>query len=205
MHARSANERKRLDGQRMEHSTRGWLRLAVAIDRLTLLVGRIVSILALVMVLLGAGNAILRYLGRFVGRSLASNAFLEAQWYLFSVIFLLGAPWALQLDAHVRVDVLFAKLTDRARSWINIIGSLVLLLPFCAFAIWTAWPVVRNSWSIHEVSPDPGGLPRYPLKALVLVCFALLALQGISELIKEVHKLRSHAGDAYHDHHVEGV
>jgi TRAP-type mannitol/chloroaromatic compound transport system permease small subunit len=189
----------------MEQGNAGWLRLAGAIDRMTRVVGRIVSWLTFFMILLGAGNAVLRYMGRFVGRSLSSNAFLETQWYLFSLIFLLGAPWALQQDAHVRVDVLFARVSDRARAWINIIGSVVLLLPFCAFALFTSWPVVRNSWRIHETSPDPGGLPRYPLKAVVLLCFALLALQGISELIKEIHKLRAHKDAPYTDHHVEGI
>jgi len=189
----------------MERKNRGWLRLAAVIDRVTRLVGNVVAWLVVVMVVLGAGNAGLRYLGRFVGRSLSSNAFLEAQWYLFSLIFLLGAAYALQQDAHVRVDVLFARYSERVRSWINILGALLLLLPFCAFALWTSWPVVRNSWAIGEVSPDPGGLPRYPLKAVVLVSFALLALQGISELIKEIHRLRGHTVVTYEDHRAEGV
>jgi TRAP-type mannitol/chloroaromatic compound transport system permease small subunit len=157
------------------------------------------------MVLLGAFNAVARYLGRFVGRSLSSNAYLEAQWYLFSLIFLLGAAYALQRDAHVRVDVLFARCSARVRSWINILGTILLLVPFCIFVIWSSLPAVRNSWRIREVSPDPGGLPRYPLKALILVCFGLLLLQAVSELIKEIAKLRSHEAAAYADHHVEGV
>ena len=189
----------------MERSNLGGLRLAAGIDRITLVVGRLVSWLAFIMVLLGAGNAIFRYLGRFVGRSLSSNAWLELQWYLFSLIFLLGAAYALQQDSHVRVDVLFARLSDRGRTWINIIGSLVLLFPFCAFMLWSSWPVVRNSWTIREVSPDPGGLPRYPLKAVILLCFVLLALQGMSELIKEIDRLRRHAAGTYTDHHVEGL
>jgi TRAP-type mannitol/chloroaromatic compound transport system permease small subunit len=189
----------------MERSNGGWLRLAAGIDRITMWVGRVVSWLAFVMVLLGAGNAIFRYLGRFVGRSLSSNAWLELQWYLFSLIFLLGAAYGLQQDSHVRVDVLFARVSDRARTLINIAGSLLLLFPFCIFMLWSAWPVVRNSWTIHEVSPDPGGLPRYPLKAVILICFALLALQGISELIKDIDKLRRHAAGTYADHHVEGL
>jgi TRAP-type mannitol/chloroaromatic compound transport system permease small subunit len=189
----------------MEREYRFWLRVAAAIDRVTRAVGHVVSWLAVVMVVLGAGNAVLRYLGRFAGRSLSTNAFLEAQWYLFSLIFLLGAAYALQQDAHVRVDVVFARCSERVRSWINILGALFLLLPFCAFALWTAWPVVRNSWIVREMSPDPGGLPRYPLKAMVLVCFGLLALQGVSELIKEVNRLRRPADVQYADHRVEGV
>jgi TRAP-type mannitol/chloroaromatic compound transport system permease small subunit len=189
----------------MEQSNRGWLRLAAGIDRITVAVGRLVSWMAFLMVVLGAGNAVLRYLGRFAGRSLSSNSWLELQWYLFSLIFLLGAAYALQQDSHVRVDVLFARLSARARTWINIVGTLLLLFPFCAFMLWSSLPVVRNSWRIREVSPDPGGLPRYPLKAVILLCFGLLALQGISELIKEIDRLRRHAARGYAEHHVEGL
>lgn len=189
----------------MEERPRGWMRLADWIDRLTAGVGRVVAWLTVAMVLLGAFNAIARYLGRFVGRNLSSNAYLEAQWYLFSLIFLLGAAYTLQRDAHVRVDVVFARFSARVRSWINILGTVLLLVPFSLFVLWSTFPAVRNSWSIREVSPDPGGLPRYPLKAVILVCFGLLLLQGVAEIIKEVTSLRSHDASAYADHRAEGV
>jgi TRAP-type mannitol/chloroaromatic compound transport system permease small subunit len=184
-----------------------WLRLSNLIDRFTAAIGRLVSWLVLLMVLLSAFNAVARYLGRFLGRNLSSNAYLEGQWYLFSLVFLLGASYALQRDAHVRVDVLFARFPEKVRRWINIVGTVLLLAPFSMFVLWTSWPVVRNSWSIHEVSPDPGGLPRWPLKPFILVCFALLLVQGVSELIKEVHALRHpESGEHdYRDHKVEGV
>jgi TRAP-type mannitol/chloroaromatic compound transport system permease small subunit len=183
------------------------LRLAFLIDRFTASLGKLVSWLVLLMVLLSAFNAVARYLGRFLGRNLSSNAYLEGQWYLFSLMFLLGASYALQQDAHVRVDVLFGKFPVRVRRWINIIGTLLLLLPFSVFVLWTSWPVVRNSWVIHEGSPDPGGLPRWPLKPFILVCFVLLLVQGISEVIKEVHALRhpESSEHGYRDHKVEGV
>ncbi len=183
------------------------LRLANLIDRFTAAIGKLVSWLVLLMVLLSAFNAVARYLGRFLGRNLSSNAYLEAQWYLFSLVFLLGASYALQQDAHVRVDVLFGKFPEKVRRWINIAGTLLLLLPFSVFVLWSSWPVVRNSWNIREVSPDPGGLPRWPLKPFILVCFVLLLVQGISELIKEVHALRHpESGEHdYRDHKVEGV
>lgn len=189
----------------MDERPSGWMRVAATIDRITAGTGRIVGWLAVVMVVLGAFNAIARYLGRFTGRNLSSNAYLEAQWYLFSLIFLLGAAYALQRDAHVRVDVLFARFSDTVRAWINILGTIFLLIPFCIFVLWSSWPAVRNSWSIREVSPDPGGLPRYPLKAVILLCFLLLLLQAVSELIKEIRKLRAHDRSGYEDHHVEGV
>ncbi|MGH7447288.1 MAG: TRAP transporter small permease subunit [Longimicrobiales bacterium] len=187
------------------------LRLSAAIDRVTGGIGRAASWLALVMILIGAFNAVARYLGRYIGINLSSNAYLELQWYLFSMLFLLGAAWTLRDDAHVRVDVLYARLSPRAQSVINILGTVLLLVPFSVFVIWVSTPVIRSSWTIREGSPDPGGLPRYPLKALILVCFALLLLQAVSELIKEVHRFRSAepvgAGAPGHDvqHRPEGV
>jgi TRAP-type mannitol/chloroaromatic compound transport system permease small subunit len=177
------------------------------VDRLSDVIGRTASWLALVMVLVGAFNAIARYLGRYMGVQLSSNSWLELQWYLFSLLFLLGAAHALRHDAHVRVDVLFAKLSDRGRAWINLLGTVLLLLPFCIFMFVVSVPTVRNSWAIREVSSDPGGLPRYPLKTVILICFALLFLQGIAELIREVAALRGHAPTEHDQPHppAEGV
>ncbi len=162
------------------------------IDRLNGVVGKVVSWLTLLMIVLGAWNAIARYLGRFTETSLASNAYLEAQWYLFSVVFLLGAAWTLREDAHVRVDVLYGRLGPRGKAWIDLIGTFLFLLPFCVFAIWASWDAVANSWTIGELSPDPGGLPRWPLKALIPVCFVLLIAQGFSEAIKRIATLVGH-------------
>jgi TRAP-type mannitol/chloroaromatic compound transport system permease small subunit len=166
------------------------LRLSVAIDRVTGGIGRAAAWLGLVMVVVGAFNAVARYLGRYIGINLSSNAYLELQWYLFSMLFLLGAAWVLRENAHVRVDVLYGRLSARAQSLINIFGTLLLLVPFSLFVLWVSIPIVRSSWRIREGSPDPGGLPRYPLKMLILVCFALLLLQAVSELIKELHRCR---------------
>jgi TRAP-type mannitol/chloroaromatic compound transport system permease small subunit len=160
------------------------IRASRLIDRLSDAIGRGVSWLALVMVLLGAFNAIARWLGRFVGRDLSSNAYLEGQWYLFSLLFLLGAAWVLREDRHVRVDVLYGRLSDRGKAWIDLAGGFVFLLPFCIFALVVSYPSVANSFAIREVSADPGGLWRWPLKMMLLVSFGLLALQGVSEIIK---------------------
>lgn len=181
------------------------LRAARAIDRLTGAVGEAVSWLLLLMVLIGAFNAIARYSGRYIGVNLSSNAYLEMQWYLFSITFLLGAAYALREDAHVRVDVMFSRVTARTQSIINIAGTLVFLVPFSIFIVWVSVPVIRSSWVIREGSPDPGGLPRYPLKAMILVCFALLLLQAVSELIKEFHKLRRGGGEHEEQHIPDGV
>lgn len=175
-----------------------WLRVAAAFDRINEYVGRAASWLALVMVLIGAFNAIARYLGRFMGIQLSSNGWLELQWYLFSLLFLLAGGYTLRHDAHVRVDVFFARLPARARAWINLLGTALLLIPFCVFTLVVSWSTVRNSWAIGEVSSDPGGLPRYPLKTFILVCFALLLLQAIAELIREIHAVRGSV-PAQHD------
>lgn len=162
-----------------------------AVDRLTGVLGRFVSWFVLAMVAIGAYNALVRYLGRFTGTSLSSNLYLELQWYLFSLIFLLGAGYALKENAHVRVDVLYGRVGRRTRAWIDAAGAVLMLLPFCAFMLWVSWPSVHNSWTIREVSPDPGGLPRYPLKAVILVCFVLLLAQGLAQLAKDAGALRS--------------
>lgn len=167
--------------------------LARAIDRLTSRLGRFVSWLTLAMVLIGAYNAVARYLGRFIHANLSSNLYLELQWYLFSLIFLLGAGFALRENAHVRVDVLYGRLRRRARARIDVIGSLLMLMPFCVFVLWVSWPSIRNSWLVREVSPDPGGLPRYPLKAVIIVAFVLLLAQGVSQLLKDASVLRRRA------------
>ncbi|HEV2147457.1 MAG TPA: TRAP transporter small permease subunit [Longimicrobiaceae bacterium] len=164
-----------------------------AIDRLSDLVGRAVLWLVAVMVAIGAFNAVARYLNRVTDTNLASNAYLEAQWYLFSLVFLLGAAYALKEDAHVRVDVLYGRLGPRGKAWIDLLGTVLFLIPFCVLMLWVSWPSVVASWAVREVSPDPGGLPRYPIKAVVLVAFALLLLQGVAQIWKQVALLRGAA------------
>ncbi len=166
------------------------LAFARGIDRMNSALGRWTSLLALVMVVLGSWNALARYLGRFVGTDLSSNAFIEGQWYMFSLLFLLGAAWTLQQDEHVRVDVLYGRASPRTKAWIDLVGTVVFLLPFCVWAIWMSWPAVRNSWAVLEVSPDPGGLPRYPLKTVIPIAFAFVALQGVAWVIRKVAFLR---------------
>lgn len=183
------------------------LRLARAIDRLTARIGRATGWLLLAMVVGGALAALLRYLARGLGLDLPLNAFAETQWYLFSAVFLLGAAWALAEDAHVRVDVLYARRSEKGRAWIDLLGTVLFLLPFCALMLWATTPAVAASWAVREGSPDPGGLPRYPVKALVPAAFVLLFLQGISQAVKAVAVLRGVeaaplGGGA---HHAEGV
>lgn len=179
-----------LEAHRLYALMESWLKLARAIDQLNLWVGRLAYWLVLVMVLVGAYNTVARYLDRYTGIGLSSNFYIELQWYLFSLVFLLGAAYALQRDAHVRVDVLYGRCSARARAWINLLGTVLFLLPFCVLVLWVSWGWVVNSWTVRELSPDPGGLPRYPLKAMLPLAFVLLALQGISMLVHQIARLR---------------
>lgn len=165
-------------------------RFSAAIDSLNDRIGTAIRWLALIMVLVGAFNAIARYATRYTGVALSSNAYLDLQWYFFSLIFLLGAAYGLNQDVHVRVDVLYARLSRKARARIDLVGTVLFLLPFSLLMLWVSWPAVRNSWSIQEASPDPGGLPRYPIKAVILVSFVLLVLQGTSQIVKQIEVLR---------------
>jgi TRAP-type mannitol/chloroaromatic compound transport system permease small subunit len=157
--------------------------IAAMIGRLSDAAGALASWMVLVMVLLAAGNALLRYGARLVGVAMGSNAFVELQWYLFSWVFLLGGVAALRADAHVRVDVWYARLGRRAQAGLNLVGTLVFLLPFCAFGLYFCWPAMVNSVSVWEGSPDPSGLPRWPLKVSLWASFGLLALQGFAQVL----------------------
>jgi TRAP-type mannitol/chloroaromatic compound transport system permease small subunit len=165
-------------------------RLVAAIDRLNGWIGIGIAWLALLMVLVGAYNAIARKLDRVSGLGLSSNAYIEAQWYMFSLIFLLGAAWTLREDGHVRVDVLYGRLSDIGKARIDLTGTLLFLLPFCIGALWFSLPSVISSWQVHEVSPDPGGLPRYPLKLALPIALVMLALQGHAMAVRQVDTLR---------------
>ena len=142
------------------------------------------------MVVVTAYNTAVRYLGGYFGFRLSSNFYLELQWYLFSLLFLLAAASALCKGEHVRVDILYSRLSARARAWIDLLGTIVLMIPFSAVTLWLSWPSIRNSWAVREISSDPGGLPRYPLRTFILICFLLLIVQGISEIIKKLRVLR---------------
>lgn len=168
------------------------LKVAGGIDWLNEKIGQLVYWLGLVMVLVGVYNASARYLGRYIGQNLSSNAYLELQWYLFGGVFMLGAAYALRHDVHVRVDIFYARLSPRAKAWVDLFGTLLFLLPFCALVLYMSWDWVAFSWKIHEMSSNPQGLPRYPIKTVIPVAFVLLFLQGISQLIKAIAVVCGH-------------
>jgi len=161
------------------------LKLSNLIDALNEQVGRLTYWLILVMVLVSAGNASVRYI---FDRS--SNAWLEIQWYLFSAVFLLGAGYTLLQNQHVRIDVVTGRLSKRARAWIDVFGTLFFLLPMAIAIMWMSWPVFVQSWELHECSSNAGGLIVWPARVMVPVGFFLLILQGFSELIKRIAFLR---------------
>lgn len=163
------------------------------IDRLNGVLGRGLGWVTLALIALGVINVVGRYLGARLGVQLSSNMLLEAQTQAFNLIFLLGAAYLLLRDGHIRVDIIHSRLGNRTRAWIDIAGTALMLIPFCLTVIWFGWNYVSLSWSRLEVSPHPGGLPLYPIKTVILIAFALLLLQGVSEIIKRIDFLRSDA------------
>jgi TRAP-type mannitol/chloroaromatic compound transport system permease small subunit len=161
------------------------LRFSAIVDMVNSWIGRKVAWLGLVAVLVCTANATARY-----AFNMASNGWLELQWYLNAAVFLLVAGYALKRNVHVRIDVIAGKLSLRAQAWIDILGGLFFLLPTVTIIGWYSWPSLVNSWEIQEYSSDPGGLIRWPVRLLIPIAFALLGLQGISEVIKRVAFLR---------------
>ena len=161
------------------------LRVAGWIDALNEWIGKSAAWLGLVAVLVCTGNAVARY-----ALNIGSNAWLELQWYLNSAVFLLIAGYALKRNEHVRIDVIIGRLPERTQAWIDLLGGLFMLLPVTVIIAWYSWPSLVNSWHINEYSSDPGGLIRWPVRILIPVAFTLLALQGVSEVIKRVAYLK---------------
>jgi TRAP-type mannitol/chloroaromatic compound transport system permease small subunit len=158
-----------------------FLLISRGIDRLNQSVGLLTTWLILATTLISAGNAIVRK-----AFDSSSNALLEIQWYLFAAVFLLGAGYGLLKNSHVRIDFISGMLTARTRNWIDVGGILLALFPFCAICIYLSWPLFMQAYTTGEMSSNAGGLIRWPVYALVPAGFALLMLQGVSELIKRM-------------------
>jgi TRAP-type mannitol/chloroaromatic compound transport system permease small subunit len=177
---------------------RALLKFSKLIDALNERIGQSICWLVLVVVLISAGNAIIRKLF-----NMSSNAWLEMQWYGFSAVFLLGAAYTLLRNEHVRIDVLAGRLSARGQAWIDVFGTLFFLLPMALMLMWMSWPVFVRTLVTHEISGSAGGLWIWPARMLVPIGFALLSLQGLSELIKRAAFLTGNGPDPItrHDPH----
>ena len=157
------------------------LALSRAIDWLSERVGRSVFWLVLVAVLISAANAVVRKAFNY-----SSNSFLEIQWYLFSVIFLFCSGYTLKHNEHVRIDIISGRLTPRARAWIDLLGTIFFLLPMAILIMYLSWPLFVDAYERNEVSTNAGGLIIWPARLMMPIGFALLIIQGVSELIKRI-------------------
>jgi TRAP-type mannitol/chloroaromatic compound transport system permease small subunit len=161
------------------------IRASGAIDWLNALLGRLANVLVLLACLVSAGNAMFRY-----AFSLSSNGFLEVQWYMFAVMVMLGASYTFRRNEHVRVEIFYLYLTERGQLWLDLIGAIVFLLPACGLMVALSWPFFMQSYEVGEWSGNAGGLLRWPIKFVIPAGFALLALQGVSEIIKRIAALQ---------------
>ena len=161
------------------------LALSRAIDALSERIGRVIYWFVLVVVLISAANATIRKIFNY-----SSNAYLEIQWYLFSVIFLFGAGYVLLHNAHVRIDIVSGRLSARAQNWIDVLGLLLFLFPMAFTIMWLSWPLFMDSYTRNEVSTNAGGLIIWPARLMVPIGFFLLIMQGVSELIKRIAFLK---------------
>lgn len=168
------------------------LALSRAIDAVNFRIGKVLSWLVLVAVLISATNATVRKVF-----DVSSNAWLELQWILFSVVFLLCSPWTLLSNEHIRIDIVNNLFPQWLRNWIDVIGHLFFLLPLTIVMVLTGFPFFEKSFRLNEQSGNAGGLPQWPAKSLVMIGFALLFLQGVSELIKRIAVMRGLIPDPY--------
>ncbi len=167
------------------------LSLSRVIDAVSALIGRGIIWLIFLAILISAGNAIVRKT-----LNISSNAMLEIQWYLFAAVFMLGAGYAFLKNVHVRIDFVSSHLSARTRNWIDAIGIVLVLIPFCVLMIDFSWPLFVNAWKSGEMSQNAGGLVRWPVMLFMPLGFALLLAQGVSELIKRAAFLRGAIPDS---------
>jgi len=163
------------------------LALSRVIDAVNEKLSWVADALVLLSCFISAGNAFSRY-----AFNLSSNAWLEIQWYMFGALVLLGASYTLKKNEHVRVDIIYTNVSTRRQIAIDIFGGILFLLPAMLILAYLSWPVFYNSWAQGEVSTNAGGLVRWPVKIFLPIGFALLSLQGVSELIKRVAMLSGH-------------
>ena len=166
---------------------RPMLALSQAIDRLNEKIGTICNLLVLIACLVSAGNAMIRY-----AFSYSSNGWLEAQWYMFAILVMFGASYTFKRNEHVRVELLYLMLSERGQLWLDLIGTLFFLIPSCLLLAYLSWPFFYQAYAVGEMSGNAGGLLRWPIKFVVPSGFVMLALQGVSEVIKRIAALQGY-------------
>lgn len=175
------------------------LKVSRAIDHFSKVVGQSVAWFIVIAAVISAGNAVIRKL-----LDTSSNAWLESQWWLFSIAFLLAAPWTLAQNEHIRIDIINNRLKPRTRDLIDLVGHALFLIPMTLLLVWTSWDFFWTSYAQNEQSWNAGGLAQWPIKAVIPIAFMLLFLQAVSELIKRVGVMtgelpRQDIGGTYHD------
>lgn len=163
-----------------------------AIDAINTWLGKYLAWLILAAVIVSAANATIRKIF-----DISSNSWLELQWVLFSIVFLLCSPWTLLANEHIRIDIVNNLLPRRVRNWIEVAGHSFFLMPFCVIMVTTGIPFFARSIETNEQSGNAGGLPVWPTKSLIMIGFALLFIQAVSELIKRIAVMRGHIPDPY--------
>jgi TRAP-type mannitol/chloroaromatic compound transport system permease small subunit len=164
------------------------LALSATIDQINEKIGYVCNILILLACLVSAVNAMIRY-----AFSMSSNGWLELQWYMFAIIVMFGASYTFRRNEHVRVELLYLYLSERGQLWLDLICTLVFLIPTCLLLAYLSWPFFMQAYSVNEYSPNAGGLIRWPIKFVIPAGFVMLALQGLSEVIKRAAALRGEA------------
>lgn len=168
-----------------ENMMRPLLALSEAIDELNEKIGYICNVLVLLSCLVSAGNAMVRYAFDY-----SSNGWLEAQWYMFAIVVMFGASYTFKRNEHVRVEIFYLFLSERGQLWLDMIGTLFFLIPACLLLAYLSWPFFMQAYAVGEMSGNAGGLVRWPIKFVIPSGFAMLALQGVSEVIKRIAALR---------------
>ncbi|KJC51238.1 sugar transporter [Bradyrhizobium sp. LTSPM299] len=163
------------------------LALSTAIDRLNEKIGYVCNLLVLLACLVSAGNAMIRY-----AFSYSSNGWLEAQWYMFAIMVMFGASYTFKRNEHVRVEIMYLMLPERGQLWLDMIGTLFFLIPSCLLLAYLSWPFFYQAYAVSEVSGNAGGLVRWPIKFVIPSGFVMLALQGVSEVIKRIAALQGY-------------
>jgi TRAP-type mannitol/chloroaromatic compound transport system permease small subunit len=166
---------------------RPFLGLSTAIDLLNEKIGYICNFLVLAACIVSAANAMIRYAFGY-----SSNGWLELQWYMFAILVMFGASYTFKRNEHVRVEILYLMLSERGQIWLDLIGTLFFLIPACLLLSYLSWPFFLQSYAVGEVSGNAGGLLRWPIKLVVPVGLVMLAIQGVSEVIKRIAALQGY-------------